>query len=235
MRIHNYFSSVTKSARQFHVYTPPGYDRAHRGPYPVLVLLPGSWDHDGAWIQVGRAGIVIDNLLAGKKATPMLLVMPDGHPYPSFDVATRTRNLEVLRRDLLEEVFSMVEKSYRVEKRPHGRAIAGFSMGGVQALHLGLSTGHFGSVGASSAPGYIPSGPTLEDVLRQAQRLPQALDLLWLACGRQDALFAEARQVHSSLLKAGVRHVWRDVDGDHTWMVWRRNLAEFVQLLFVSH
>jgi enterochelin esterase-like enzyme len=233
VHIHTYASRAESSPRRLHVYTPPGYDSARSQTYPVLFLLHGSWDNDSDWVHVGRAGIILDNLLAERKAAPMLIVMPDGHPYPSFATATRARNLDDLRRDLLEKILPLVERAYRVTRNPKGRAIAGFSMGGTQALHLGLSSIElFGSIGVFSAPGDVPDGRTFEEALRQSLRSAARLDLFWLACGRGDALFGRAEQVHAVLVRHGIRHVWRETDGGHTWMVWRRYLAELAQMLF---
>lgn len=151
VHVHSYVSRATNTTRRLHVYTPPGYNPLARRVYPVLVLLHGSWDNDSAWIQVGRAGIIMDNLLADQSANPMVIVMPDGHTHPSFEVTTRPRNLELLERDLAEEILPLIERTYLVARNPKARAIAGFSMGGAQALHLGLTLPAFGTVGAFSA------------------------------------------------------------------------------------
>jgi enterochelin esterase family protein len=231
VHVHTYMSRATNTVRRLHVYTPPGHDPAAHRVYPVLVLLHGSWDNDAAWIEVGRAGIIMDNLIAEKRANPMVIVMPDGHPHPSFDVATRPRNLELLQRDLADEILPLTERTYRVARDRTRRAIAGFSMGGAQALHLALTMGLFGSVGAFSAPGDVPKGRTFEEALRAVpdrEKLPS----MWLACGRDDEYFKTAENVHTILDRYGVQHVWRETDGAHTWLAGRRHLAEFASLLF---
>jgi enterochelin esterase-like enzyme len=214
------------------VYTPPGYDSNGGRTYPVLFLLHGSWDNDAAWAEVGRAGIIMDNLLAERNAEPMVIVMPDGHPYPSFETATRARNLAQFERDLLEEILPLIERVYRVSPQRTRRAIAGLSMGGTQSLHLGLTMEHFGSIGAFSAPGDVPRGRTFEELLRETRHARGRVELLWLACGRNDAYFAEAERVHAELARYGIPHVWRETDGRHTWTVWRRHFADFVTTLF---
>jgi enterochelin esterase family protein len=232
MHTHYYPSRVTDSVRRLHVYVPRDYSRFPGRIYPVLVLLQGSWDDDSAWSQVGRVGVILDNLLAGRKALPMVVVMPDGHPYPSFDVATRPANLELLRRDLIEEVRPLIERNYRVGTSRRQRAIAGLSMGGSQALHLGLTMEQFGSIGAFSAPADIPNGRTFQAVLQAAPRALRKFDLLWLGCGRDDPYFSEAEGVHTALQRDGVVHTWRPTDGEHNWMAWRRHFEEFAALLF---
>lgn len=232
LHIHHYRSRVTNSMRRLHVYTPPGYEDSGTQNHPVLVLLHGSWDDDSAWSQVGRAGTMMDNLLAAGIVPAMILVMPDGHPYPSFDVSTRPGNLEWLRRDLGEEILPLLERSYRVARHRNRRAIAGLSMGGAQALHLGLTMDQFGTVGAFSAPGDIPKGRTFAEALRDANNSGRNVPMLWLACGKDDPFFGEAQQVHTLLSGRGIPHTWRETEGTHSWMVWRRHFEEFVKLLF---
>ena len=137
---HTYASRATSSPGRLHVYTPPGCDPARGSTLSRSVSSPRIVRNDGDWVHDGRAGIILDNLLAERKAAPMLIVMPDGHRFPSFDTATRARDLGDLRRDLLEEILPLIERSYRVTRNAKGRAIAGFSMGETQALHLGLSS-----------------------------------------------------------------------------------------------
>jgi enterochelin esterase-like enzyme len=105
-------------------------------------------------------------------------------------------------------------------------------MGGTQALHLGLAMEHFGNIGAFSAPGDVPRGRTFEELLRETRHARGRVELLWLACGRDDAYFAEAERVHAELARHGIPHVWRETDGRHTWTVWRRHFADFVTVLF---
>ena len=64
-----------------HVYTPPGYEKGE-GKYPVFYLLHGAFDCDASWSTVGRAGFILDNLIAAGKAKPMIVVMPAGHTGP---------------------------------------------------------------------------------------------------------------------------------------------------------
>jgi enterochelin esterase family protein len=58
------------------------------------------------------------------------------------------------------------------------------------------------------------------------------LRLLWISCGKDDHLIEVNRKLISWLDSKGIRHTYVETAGSHTWMVWRRNLAGFVQLLF---
>lgn len=146
----------------------------------------------------------------------MLIVMPDGHPHLSFDVSTRPRNLKLLQRDLKQEILPRIQRTYRVARTRNRRAIAGFSMGGAVALHLGLAMDAFGTVGGFSAPGDVPNGRTFEEGLRVTLRDSDPVPSFWLACGREDEYFATAAKVHATLDRHGVRHTWRETEGAHT-------------------
>jgi len=131
------------------VYTPPGYDPRGKQTYPVLYLLHGYSDNAEAWTAVGRANIILDNLIAQGKAKPMLVVMPLGYGEPKIlepnsgafrDRAITDRNFDKFREALLTEVIPRVESQYLVKKDRDSRAIAGLSMGGSESLLTGLNT-----------------------------------------------------------------------------------------------
>ena len=160
---HFYRSGVVGDNRDFYVYTPPGYDLKAKRPYPVLYLLHGYSDDASGWTAVGRAHVILDNLIAQGKAKPMLVVMPLGYGAPEIvsrngprlrDPGLRQRNFDKFRDALLAEVIPEVEKSYRVAKDRGSRAIAGLSMGGAESLYTGLNAlDRFAWVGAFSSGG----------------------------------------------------------------------------------
>src|SRR5262245_13744276 len=76
-----YYSTALGKFRRMHIYTPPGYELG-QGKFPVFYLLHGASDSDNSWSSVGRAGFILDNLIAAKKARPMIIVMPAGHARP---------------------------------------------------------------------------------------------------------------------------------------------------------
>jgi enterochelin esterase family protein len=229
--IHWYPSKSLGGTRRLHVYTPPEYDREPGARYPVLYLLHGSGDDDGTWTWVGRANLILDNLIAGRKARPMIVVMPMGHAASGPD---RGSNTGAFQQDLLNDVIPYVEARYRVLADPRHRAIAGLSMGGGQALNVGLShLDRFAWVGAFSAAIRDPE-TSLADLFKQPASANEKLALLWIGCGKEDRLFDGGWQLSESLTKRGIRHVWRPTEGTHTWSVWRRYLHEVAPLLFVS-
>lgn len=166
--IHEFFhSKITGDDRDFWVYTPPGYDPKGRTEYPVLYLLHGLSDDASAWTTAGRANVILDNLIAQGKAKPMIMVNPLGYgvPHPEAGLAAILSNGEQNRQgfsdSLLGEIIPLVEKNYRVAKGRNNRAIAGLSMGGEQALTIGLNhADDFAYVaGLSSALVMLRSGP----------------------------------------------------------------------------
>jgi len=199
--------------------------------YPVLYLFHGFGDDESAWTVVGRANVIVDNLLAKGKAKPLIIVMPYGHT-PSAPPEMRSiGRYEAFEKDLVQDVIGFVEKSYRVRVGQKDRAVAGLSMGGGQSLTVGLGNlKTFGWVGAFSSA--IPKDEKLEELLAEPESINDKLDLLWIGCGRKDFLF-EANQKFLERLKAGsIEHVAHITDGAHEWRIWRRYLNEFAPLLF---
>src|SRR5205823_8725408 len=115
VRLHRYHSKSLGRLRGLQVYTPPGYDQSSGTRYPVLYLFHGSGDNEATWTALGRANLILDNLLAQGKAKPMVIVMPDGHaapPRPPGAGATpegRSRGVALFERDLLEDVMPFVD------------------------------------------------------------------------------------------------------------------------------
>jgi enterochelin esterase-like enzyme len=237
---HFYKSKTVGDEREFYVYTPPGYDPTARKQYPVLFLLHGFSDDASGWTAVGRAHVIMDNLIAQGKAKPMLIVMPLGYGAPEIvvpdfagfrDPNLRQRNYDRFRDALLTEVIPAVEKSYRVAKERGSRAIAGLSMGGAESLFVGLNAlDRFAWVGAFSSGGLSQEFDTTFPSL--GAKANAQLHLLWIACGTDDRLIDTNRKFREWLQTKGVRHVGVETPGGHTWMVWRRYLATFAPMLF---
>jgi len=237
---HFYRSKVVGDERGYFVYTPPGYDPRGKQTYPVLYLLHGYSDDASAWTAVGRANVILDNLIARGKAKPMLIVMPLGYGAPEIllpgsggprDPGIGQRNFDRFREALLTEVIPRVEAEYLVRKDRDSRAIAGLSMGGAESLVTGLNTlNEFAWIGAFS------SGGITQDFAKEFPGLDasanEQLRLLWIACGIDDHLIEINRALRAWLASKNIRHVDIETPGAHTWLVWRRNLAEFTPLLF---
>lgn len=220
-------------ARRFYVYAPPGYDSHFSGGYPVFVLLHGSGNSETNWETIGRANFIIDNLLAEGKVKPMLLVMPFGHAVPQGS-PEQARNNILFEQDLLEDIMPALESSYKVAPGARNRAIAGLSMGGMQALAIGLRHPEaFAWIGAYSPVTEQDIPQRYADQLAQAESLNRALSLLWIGCGTLDPLFKRTQAVDEVLTQHGIKHEFHAAEGArHSWILWRANLAEMAQKLF---
>jgi enterochelin esterase family protein len=237
---HTYKSEVTGDEREFYVYTPPGYDLRARTEYPVLYLLHGFGQEPRSWTEVAFANRILDHLIDESKAKPMIVVMPDGYGGPEliangtkfyWSDAMREKSFSKFTASLLTEVIPQVERDYRVKKDRNARAIAGLSMGGAESLLTGLNhLDEFSWVGAFS------SGGIRKDIGQDFQGLDASanskLHLLWVACGTEDQLIGVNRDFRKWLDSKGITHTDIETQGQHTWMVWRRNLTNFAPLLF---
>jgi enterochelin esterase family protein len=237
---HFYESDVAADKRDYYVYTPPGYDPTAKKTYPVLYLLHGYSDDASGWTAVGKANVIFDNLIAQGKAKPMIVVMPLGYGTMEMIRAAwgawdrkdlRDKNFAKFREALLTEVMPKAESEYRITKDRNSRAIAGLSMGGSESLLTGLNNlDKFAWIGAFSSGG-IPED-FAKDFPALDAKANQQIRLLWIACGTEDHLIKINRDFREWLKTKGVQHTDIETPGMHTWMVWRRNLAEFAGLLF---
>ena len=243
-----YYSTSLKRFRRMHVYTPPGYESG-KGKFPVFYLLHGAGDCDDSWTSVGRAGFILDNLIAAKKAKPMVVVMPAGHTSAfSFGGGGRVggTNDEFLA-DFVNDILPHAEKNYRVYTGQKHRAIAGLSMGGAQTLNVAFddlskfgyvgvySSGIFGIAGGGRGGGGAPTGPSWEERhLKQLDdaKLKKGVKLVWFATGKDDFLIGTTRASVEMLKKHKFDVVFQETVGAHTWINWRNYLNEFAPQLF---
>jgi enterochelin esterase family protein len=153
---HAFHSAVADDDRDFFVYTPPGYDARRAQAYPVLYLLHGLGDDAERWLTGGgSAHHILDNLIAQGRAVPMIVVSPLGYGTATGPAGGRgSDNIIGYEKILLGEVMPTVDRAYHVSRNREQRAIAGLSMGGAEALYVGLNhLDRFAWIGAfSSAP-----------------------------------------------------------------------------------
>jgi enterochelin esterase family protein len=236
---HRFYSSkILGNDSDFYVYTPPGFDPRATTKYPVLYLLHGYSDMANGWTVMGRANFILDNLIAQAKAKPMIVVMPLGYGAPKLlekgwhldhDALWNT-NIERFSDVLLDEIIPQIEHEYPVEASSNARAIAGLSMGGAESLYVGLNhVDHFAWIAPMSAAVFDDPAsmfPKLD------QKQAAKIKLLWIACGKDDHLIENNRQLKSWLASRNIRFQNVETEGAHTWQVWRRNLTQLAPLLF---
>jgi enterochelin esterase family protein len=237
---HFYKSGVVGDQRDYYVYTPPDYEINSNQKYPVLYLLHGYSDDASGWIAVGKANVILDNLIAQGKAKPMIIVMTLGYGAPEMiqkkwnawsDTELRDRNLTKFREALLTEVMPRIAKEYRISTRQQDTAIAGLSMGGAETLITGLNNmDKFGWLGAFSSGGldndFSKWFPSVD------AKVNERVKLLWISCGTDDGLIKSNREMVGWLKGKRVDLTFVQVPGAHTWMVWRRNLVTFTSEIF---
>ncbi|MBN1510168.1 MAG: hypothetical protein JW955_25195 [Sedimentisphaerales bacterium] len=242
-----YFSRSLKRFRRMHVYTPPGYESG-QDKYPIFYLLHGAFDCDDSWTSVGRAGFILDNLIAAGKAKPMVVVMPAGHtgPFMFRPRGGSSRPVDEFIPDFLDDIMPYAESHYRVYADQAHRAIAGLSMGGGHTINIAFpnpgkfayigvfSSGIFGIAGGGPG-GAAPAGPTWQeqhkDVLDSADA-KKGIKLVWFATGKDDFLVRTSQASVEMLRKHGFEVVYKETDGAHTWINWRNYLSEFAPQLF---
>jgi enterochelin esterase family protein len=244
-----YNSSTLKEQRRMHVYTPPGYD-ASSDKYPVFYLLHGGGDEDSGWSTIGRAGFILDNLIAAKKAKPMLVVMPNGSlprptnppratpgQPPSPELAKAMAALQQRFTDeLLKDVIPSVEKNFRVNTGAENRALAGLSMGGGQTLSaVSSNPDQFAYVGIWSA-GIFGNAEVWEKshttFLDSADKVNKSIKRLDITVGDKDFLLNSSKNLSELLKKHGIKHELQLSEGGHTWINWRHYLNDFAPHLF---
>jgi enterochelin esterase family protein len=236
-----YHSLALGKDRRMHIYTPPGYE-AGMERYPVLYLLHGAGDSDDSWTSVGRANFILDNLIAAKKATPMIVVMPHGHtgPFSFIMPTTPSRNGPVgngkFEDEFVKDILPYVEKHYRVQTGQPSRALAGLSMGGAQTLNLvGAQPKDFGYVGVFSSAVIFGRAADWEKEHKNGlddKAAKEGVKLLWFATGKEDFLLARTKETVELLKKHDFTPVFKETTGGHTWINWQKYLNEFAPQLF---
>ncbi|MEN9705097.1 MAG: hypothetical protein RLZZ393_976 [Pseudomonadota bacterium] len=230
-----YASSSLGITRQAHVYTPPGYMKDAKR-YPVLYLVHGAGDSDDSWTSVGHANRILDNLIAAGKAKAMIIVMPFGHTpdRPGADMLSNTD----FGDDLIKDLIPLVDRDFRTIAKPESRAMAGLSMGGSHTIRFGLPhsdlfryIGIFSmGLGMQGREAEVARYETANDAA--LKRSAKDLKLVYYAMGKDDFLYGTVAPTRAMLDRQGIKHVYNESTGGHTWINWRRYLDDFAPRLF---
>ncbi|MFN7924093.1 MAG: alpha/beta hydrolase-fold protein [Bryobacteraceae bacterium] len=232
-------SKVLGDEREYYVYTPPGYDARRKEAYPVIYLLHGLTDEATAWFTVGRANVIADNFIAQGKMKPTIIVTPLGYGITGDifrlygDKALQAEHLTRYTQMLLTEVMPRAEKDFHISRHVRDHAIAGLSMGGAQALSIGL--GHpdrFAWVGGfSPALVMLDSDPAKAYPALDAKRAGQ-YKWIYFTCGTEDGLIKGSEALDVYLKGKNIKGEFVKTPGAHTWPVFRRAFVEFAGRVF---
>ncbi|MEI9944486.1 MAG: alpha/beta hydrolase-fold protein [Chitinophagaceae bacterium] len=235
---YQYYTSPELGTRPVVIYTPPGYDKDTKTKYPVLYLLHGTTDVEETWTKVGRANIILDNLIAQGKAKPMIIVMPYGRAFPTISKSSGSLrnwdNLQEFKKDFLNDLLPFVEKNYRIKTGKDSRAIAGFSGGGGTSLYLGLNNPDLFSWVVGFAPGMLKNEfeRNNEVAFKDPSLTNQRLKLLWIGVGKDDPTYSVVLDYLKVLDEKKIKYETLFSDGGHTWMNCKLYLSTIAQKLF---
>lgn len=254
INIHTYPSSVSKTQRGLYVYVPPDYYGQPARRFPVLYLWHGGGGAEQDWSRDGRAGVILDNLIAQKTAVPMIIVMPNNVPgTPAFGAMAAANaspvpatgaggaNYPMLKRELLEEIIPFVSRNYRTIENRESRAIAGLSAGGGTTMNVGLATldtfawiGEFSSGIFGGTVGYAEFD--VEKISPGFYKDPAAtnkkIKLFYMSCGTEDPRMPFQKKALEDFRSHKIDVTFAAFPGAHEWKVWRHSLADFAPKLF---
>jgi enterochelin esterase family protein len=229
--------------RRMYVYTPPGYDSG-KDTYPVLYLLHGAGGDEDAWTALGRANLILDNLIASGESKPMLVVMTNGNAWqtstlreipgqPAPTRETRAQFQGKFEKSLVEDVVPYIEKNFRVKADKDHRALAGLSMGGGHTITASITyPGTFGYIGVFSS-GIFDANADMAEMEKKFLALKDSgVSKYWVACGKEDFVMESNKRLLSMLDKTGFEHEYFENEGGHTWANWRTYLSMFAPMLF---
>ncbi len=240
IRIKKYFSKVTNSWRQLYLYAPPGYDVNANEKYPVLYILHGGGEDQTGWATQGKTDLIIDNLIAAGKATPMLVVMPDANiGAGGFTANGMESALKLFEREIKESIIPFVEKNYRCIGDASHRALAGLSLGGIHTLYTGAgNTDMFSYLGVFSSGWIVPMMNNISDaqyafLKANTDKVNNNLKAFWISeGGNTDIAWKNGQLMKAKLDELHIKYSYSEYPGGHTWPVWRNNLYNFAQVLF---
>ncbi len=225
-----YESAAIGAERPYLVYTPPDYD-AGTAPLPTLYLLHGYTDDETAWVDVGKAAVIADNLLAQGLISPVIIVMPYGQRSPNtspFD-AIGPGFREEFENQVITEIIPAIDRDYRAQPDARHRAVAGLSMGGMEAAEIGMNHPElFSTVAMWSAAVYDDPATLLARLATLPDGVRASFAYAQVAVGTDDDLLMRNATLAGYLTSQGVTVDFTTTPGGHSWLLWRNFLADFL-------
>jgi enterochelin esterase-like enzyme len=232
-------STTVGVKRNARVYTPPDYTMDNK--YPVLYLLPGIGGDENEWPRGGAPDVILDSLIADKKAVPMIVVMERGYATRAGAAAEpkgKGFNFGAFEDVVIKDLIPMIDSTYRTKADRENRAIAGLSMGAAQAMQVRLThLDTFYAVGAFSGAGRADPKKAYGGGFADAAAFDKKVSLLYLhsgTVGLDAGIHRGAKALYEALQQAGVKNVaFRDLEGQgHEWQTWWYALYDFAPRLF---
>lgn len=235
------YKNYAGADKRMHVYLPPDYETNASARYPVLYLNHGGGDDDAAWTRPGTARSggaadnILDNLIAARKAKPMILAMPETRCASS--VPSAPGKDDACTEEFIKDIIPYIDGHYRTKASRENRAIAGLSMGGFVVMNTGLARLDTFSELYVYSSGYFPDQvKAFEDNFAAMFKDPKTNDLFrvpfYMSAGETDIALPNAVQVMSIINKYGIRNFWVLSSGGHEWANWRRTLYQTAQIMF---
>ena len=247
VREHWYYSDITGKWRKAFVYTPPDYDKNFKIRYPVLYLFHGAGENERGWSKQGHMSFILDNLIAEKKAVPMIVVMDNGYATAKdaqaaasgFSMKDMTKMAETLEPVYVKEIIPNIDSFYRTIPKKENRAMAGLSMGGLQTMLIGLNHlemfSYYGFFSAAIIGNIMDEPKTaFNGAFADAASFNNKVKVLWFGAGSGEAQFVNMMNDSRKKLEGlGIKSISYVSQGTfHEWHTWRRHLNEFAPLLF---
>jgi enterochelin esterase-like enzyme len=245
VRVVNYYSGITKAWRRCYVYTPPGYDNNPAKKYPVLYLQHGAGEDETGWSTQGKMNFIMDNLIAERKATPMIVVMDSGYAFdPTKPVSNaggaRGMSANVFPEVLVKEIIPLIDNTFRTYTDRDHRAMAGLSMGGFQTFQTTMTNlDKFAYIGGFSGATFLQPGADVtkmyDGAWADAAAFNKKVKVLYISVGtaEPERMQNGIKGFHEALEKAGIKQVYYESPGTaHEWQTWRRSLNQFASLIF---
>lgn len=240
-----YYSKLTGSWRRCFVYTPPGYAENGKTRYPVLYLQHGSFEDETGWPKQGKANLILDNLIAAKKAVPMIIVMDNGYAYKIQDSAApagTARPVSIFEEVMINEIIPVIDSRFRTIANRENRAIAGLSMGANQTMRIIMNNpDKFAYIGSFSGTPNYPSVDVIDPATflggkyKDGATVNRQLKLLWLGLGTKEPnpFPGSVGAFRAMLDKQGIKYVYYESPGTaHEWLTWRRALNQYAAQIF---
>ncbi|HEY4324893.1 MAG TPA: alpha/beta hydrolase-fold protein [Mucilaginibacter sp.] len=241
----SYFSALTNSWRRCFVYTPPGYNEGTKTRYPVLYLQHGSFEDETGWAAQGKANLILDNLIAEKKAVPMIIVMDNGYaskPQNGAASDTKSSPFSAFEEVMINEIIPMIDSKFRTVADREHRAIAGLSMGANQTMRIIMNNlDKFSAIGGFSGTPNYPSAEPIDPVtfldgkFKDGAAINRKIKVLWLGLGTKEPkpFPGSVAAFRNMLDKQGIKYIfYQSPETAHEWLTWRRDLLQYAGLIF---